>query len=249
MTTSRSSEIEFRLFFSCRRSTILRGPESLRAAETSINPDDSTMAAQHTRVHEKQRPLHKKERTFHEKQRTIHRREGMIPVEHAFSSLFHMDRWLQRMEYSIGAMKDSLQRIDGALFPKQRSLFAIEASFLSSEGSFGTRADSLSPRDFCSPGKGRRLHHVIGRRGRVRQRQKVCCFQGEGFAHAQRGILRTTPVRGFPRTPGLGLGIEVGQIREGATREEGLANRPNGPLDATFLMASRDRHRAGLIGA
>ena len=90
-------------------------------------------------------------------------------------------------------------------------------------------------------------HLFIGRIRMLRQRQKMCRFQGEGFAHAQGRVLGATPVSRLSRTPGLGLRIEVRQIEEGATGEEGFANIANGPFHAPLLIPSRDRHRARLV--
>ena len=55
------------------------------------------------------------------------------------------------------------------------------------------------------------------------------------------------PVGGEAEAPRLGLGIEVINIREGASREEGLPDIADGALDAALLVAAGDRDRARFV--
>ena len=56
------------------------------------------------------------------------------------------------------------------------------------------------------------------------------------------GSSGTAPVGGRANAPGIGLGIEIVEIGEGAGREERVTYVTYGSLHAAFLVAARDRH-------
>jgi len=66
------------------------------------------------------------------------------------------------------------------------------------------------------------------------------------LAHRQRPVLRTQTLVSLAHTPQIGLGVEVGQIGEGACWPEVLAHVTDGALHATLLVASGHGHRAWL---
>lgn len=68
-----------------------------------------------------------------------------------------------------------------------------------------------------------------------------------GFAHGQGHVFRASPVGGFAGAPGIGLGIEIGQVDKAAAGKEGLSDVADGPLNAPFLISSVHRHGPWLI--
>jgi hypothetical protein len=55
----------------------------------------------------------------------------------------------------------------------------------------------------------------------------------------------TAAIGGDAETPGLGLGIEIGEIGEITRGEEGVPHKADGAFDAAHLVAAGDRHRSG----
>ena len=81
----------------------------------------------------------------------------------------------------------------------------------------------------------------------VGQRQQANRFLGEHLADRAVRFVGTAPVGGRAVAPDLGLGIEVIEIFEAAGSKEAIAYVSDGALDATLLIAARDRHGARFI--
>jgi hypothetical protein len=58
---------------------------------------------------------------------------------------------------------------------------------------------------------------------------------------------RTAPISGQPLAPSLGLGIEIIEIGERASREECVTYVTYGSFHAAFFVAASHRYRAGFI--
>ena len=65
-------------------------------------------------------------------------------------------------------------------------------------------------------------------------------FLPEGLPHRHGAILRAGSVGCEALTPGLGLGIEIGEVRERPSRKEAIPDITDGALDATLLIAAGD---------
>jgi len=60
-------------------------------------------------------------------------------------------------------------------------------------------------------------------------------------------VARTTPIGGLAAAPGVGLVVEIVQIGEHASGEEGVPHEPYGSFHAAFFVAACHCHRAGFI--
>ena len=110
----------------------------------------------------------------------------------------------------------------------------------------GSAADHLKP---CALGRGASRFHgvMIAKRITVLYARAFACLFACACAHETRELVRTAPVGGRAVAPALGLGIEVIEIREAAAGKEAVADVADGALDATLLIAARDRYGARLI--
>ena len=87
---------------------------------------------------------------------------------------------------------------------------------------------------------------LVGRKRCLGPREQALALGREGLGHRHRGVLGAAPRTGGALAPGLGLRVQVVQIGEGASGEEGLAHVADRALDAPLLVAARHRHRARL---
>ena len=85
------------------------------------------------------------------------------------------------------------------------------------------------------------------RRRVVRQREQTRSFRVEHLAHDTLGLIWTGPIAGRACAPGLGLGIEVIDIGEGACGEERVPDEPYGSFHPTFFIAACDRYGTRLV--
>ena len=74
--------------------------------------------------------------------------------------------------------------------------------------------------------------------GVVGQRKEACTLPRKGLTHGHGWIFHSAPLAGQAIAPGLGLPVQIVQIREGARGKERIAYVPDGALDAPFLISS-----------
>ena len=77
---------------------------------------------------------------------------------------------------------------------------------------------------------------LVGRERRLGPREQALALGRKGLGHRHRGVLGAAPRAGDALAPGLGLRVQVVQIGEGASGEEGLAHVADRALDAPFSL-------------